>query len=86
MSSADHESGAERLAGLKAEFEALRAEALGIPDRAVLITKAQQDDLVPVLGQAATVYGKEAGDFVMAAYRIGRLHERGEVPAAGSES
>jgi hypothetical protein len=57
------------------------------PGQGVVITREQQQDLDPVLGPALLRGGVEAADLVAAAYRLGRLHERGEwLAVSGSRS
>jgi hypothetical protein len=43
----------------------------GLP---ITVTRDQQEDLDPVLGQAFIAGGKNFGALIMAAYKIGRRH------------
>lgn len=42
------------------------------------VSREQQEDLDPILGETYSAYGKRAADLVMAAYLLGREH--GEAP------
>jgi hypothetical protein len=49
-------------------------------EQPVVISRDQQEDLDPLLGKALIEYGRQAADVVLAAYKLGREHERNNQP------